>query len=239
MTSIGERAGWQVDAAGVPYPPEPWRLTGELIVSTFVLPRRQLPAPLLEFVPRGQALLPWFGQAFVGVAFVNYSAGSVLVYRELLVAMPTISRRGLRYTIPLIWVDSPESRAGGNSLWGVPKELGRFSWSGSGSRTEASMAIGGRRVAELTADRGLDLPGRWAIPLPTSQRTADGEIHSNNRVRSGISVARTRWQFDADGPLAFLAGRVPITSIRLGDATIDFGMQVDRRLNIARHGGTA
>lgn len=83
---------------GVSYPPPPWRLGGELLVSVF-LDRHGL----------------------VGVAFARYDGD--LAYRELLVA---VARAPAAVTVTQIWVDSPASRAGGRELWGIPKEMATF-----------------------------------------------------------------------------------------------------------------
>ncbi len=60
------------------------------------------------------------------MAFVEYAPRGVLPYRELLVALLVLGRRGVWYTIPRIWVDSAQSRIGGRELWAIPKELASF-----------------------------------------------------------------------------------------------------------------
>jgi hypothetical protein len=120
------------------YPPEPWYLGGSMLVSVFAVPAETLPP---EFaLPQGRRALRIGSCVIVGVAAVQYLPGGVLEYDELLVAVPSLGRGGLRVTIPQIWVDSPASRLGGRELWGIPKQLARFTRrAGPGGRTRFAM----------------------------------------------------------------------------------------------------
>ncbi|MCS7477380.1 acetoacetate decarboxylase family protein, partial [Umezawaea endophytica] len=102
----------------VEYPPEPWDLHGHGCVSLWTVRARDLPA-----LPDGVRPVTAFGRALVTTAFVDYLPGSLLPYRELLVGV--LVRHGARpgLSITDIWVDSPQSKAGGRELWGIPKEL--------------------------------------------------------------------------------------------------------------------
>src|SRR3954449_8724386 len=67
-----------------------------------------------------------------GAAFVTYEEGSQLTYHELVVTrVLKDEERGRAVTSPDIWVDSPESRAGGRELWAIPKELCDFTYDSS------------------------------------------------------------------------------------------------------------
>lgn len=201
------------------YPPEPWQLRGELLVSAFLIPADELPA---GSVLPGRRPLRWGRRVLVGAAFVRYEGG-VLEYDELLVAVPSRGRGGLRVTIPLIWVDSPASRAGGRELWGIPKELAEFTRTVEGSEVEAAMG----EVAALHARYGRALlPRSQRIPLPTLQRLDGRTIDSRNLTIGRLTRLRTAWTFT--GPLAFLAGRRPVLGVAIRDARIIFGMDVDR-----------
>lgn len=203
------------------YPPEPWYLGGSLSVSLFRVPASALPAASAPVVARGQAV--------VGVAFAHYGPGGVLAYDELLVATPTLDRARPRVTIPQIWVDSPASLEGGRALWGIPKEPGRFERKERADAARVSMSTDAGPVARLDARFGRAIvPGMRQLPLPILQRDGGRGILSHNRVIGRVRTMRTRWAFAADGPLGYLAGRRPFASFALRDASIVFGMDVER-----------
>jgi hypothetical protein len=152
----------------------------------------------------------------------------VLSYRELLVALPVLSRRGLQYSIPRIWVDSAQSRAGGRDLWAIPKDLAAFDWRETGDHVHARMSLEGRDVASVETGRRVSLPGRWPLPLPTAQALDGRTIYSRNGVRARVSFVSARWEFAGDGPLGFLAGMRPLISATLTDADVAFGTKVER-----------
>lgn len=108
-------------AAAVTPPPTPWRMSGRLHVALHRVEGAAAP-PL----PAGiSAILP--GHRVV--TLVRYLEGT-LRYDELIIAR--LTRRGLRTGIFVdhIWVDSRPSVAGGRLIWGLPKELAEFTWSG-------------------------------------------------------------------------------------------------------------
>lgn len=206
------------------YPPEPWYLGGSLLVSMFLVPVADLP-PL---PPRRRPLVIG-GRAVVGAAFANYVPGGALQYDELLVAIPSLGRGGLRVTVPQIWVDSPTSMAGGRELWGIPKQLGVFDRHDTGTRARIAMHDGDGAVASIRASYGGPLlPGMRQLALPILQYFEGRSILSHNRVVGRIRGLRATWTVDADGPLAWLAGHRPLLSVAIRDASIIFGMDVQR-----------
>lgn len=210
------------------YPPEPWYLGGSLLVSVFLVPATSLPP---EFaLPQGRRPFRLGGRVVVGVAAAQYVPGGVLDYDELLIAVPSLGRGGLRITIPQIWVDSPTSLSGGRALWGIPKQLARFTRQRDLSgRTLVRMTLGDDETAALRATRtGALLPGMRQLALPILQ-TLDGRTTlSHNRVIGRVAGLRAAWKFSSAGPLGYLAGRRPLLSIALHDASIIFGMRVQR-----------
>ncbi len=210
------------------YPPEPWYLGGSLLVSVFLVPVRELPEGFE--LPTGRRPLRFGGRVPVGVAAVRYLPGGALAYDELLVAVPSLGRGGIRVTIPQIWVDSPASMHGGRDLWGIPKDLAHFRRSDSPQgRTEVAMSVDGTEVAALRARRGRALlPGMRQVALPILQRLGGVTTLSHNRVIGRISGLRTSWRFAARGPLGYLRGHRPLVNIALHDSSIVFGMDVVR-----------
>jgi acetoacetate decarboxylase len=202
----------------VDYPQAPWHLTGQLFLSLF-----RLREPVDELRPAGV----W------GAAFVSYEEPSPLTYSELLVArpVPVAGRRLRRVSITDIWVDSPESVAGGRELWAIPKGLCDFAMEsvrrGPLSSTEWSATLERRPVAEARftdlSRAALRTPFRGATWQPGIDDT-DGEDRS--AVLSGSSrvlPCRARWDFAADGPLGWLRGARPLASFRMADFRLSFG----------------
>lgn len=200
------------------YPPEPWYLGGSLLASAFLVDGAHFRGTL----PAGRHPLRIGSKIIVAVASASYVPGGALAYEELLVAVPTWGRGGLRVTIPQIWVDSPESKSGGRELWGIPKELADF----ERSATYASMN-GTDMVLECRVGRAL-LPGMRQVALPILQQVGGRSILSHNRVIGRIRALRAHWSFATDGPLAHLRGHKPFISFAISDASIIFGMDVQR-----------
>jgi hypothetical protein len=135
----------------------------------------------------------------------------------------------MRVNIPQIWVDSPTSLAGGRELWGIPKELGRFERVERGDRVRVSMTDENGPVASIRAQYGLPLlPGMRQLGLPILQELGGRRILSHNRLIGKITGLRATVSFDPAGPLAWLAGRTPLVSLAIRDASIIFGMDVQR-----------
>lgn len=210
------------------YPPEPWRLRGEFLAGIFLVTVAELPAHVWAEIPPGARPVTLAGRAIVAVAAVRYTPGGVLAYDELLVAVPTIRRGRLAVTIPQIWVTSPASAAGGQALWGIPKDLMATRRAGAGRRLRVRHRAEDRAVlAEVDGTATVDLPGIWTLPLPTLQRRpGGGAIRSSNSVRGRLHLARTTWTFGSS--LSWLGGRRPALSAALTGAAIVFGTHVER-----------
>ena len=121
-------------------------MQGSLMISVFRVPRKLVPHAHL---PSGARMITLAGNAFVAVAFVSYEPGSELTYEELLVAAPVWDEGRVAVSVPQIWVDSEASRRGGRELWGIPKQLARFSE--------------GSSIAAVAVTGGVPLPGRWTV----------------------------------------------------------------------------
>lgn len=222
-------AGWHESADGTLYPPEPWYLGGTLLLGVFRVPVGEVPL-LDEALPADHRPVTLGGDTLVGLAVVGYAPGGVLAYDELLTALPTRCGATLRVTIPQIWVTSPQSRAGGRELWGIPKEIAqvRREVSAGAARTEVRTVDGGPVVRLTSRVGGRVLPGRVPVPLPTAQRLDGRTVVSHNRVVAEVHRLAARWEVAAGGPLGYLAGREPVAQVALTDASVVFGERVVR-----------
>jgi hypothetical protein len=198
----------------MPFPSPPWDLHAEMWLSLFAVRdsgREDRPAGLY------------------GAAFVDYGEGGVLSYHELLVARLLGDGRVPRVRVTDIWVDSPESRAGGRALWALPKELAELPMQdrsvGLGRRTTFSGVALGRHLA---TGAFLSSPGAALVRLPysltVSQERDDGSTVVTPMTGSARAIpCHGSWKLDAAGPLAFLHGHRPVASFRLHDVRLRFG----------------
>ena len=200
-----------------PYPEEPWHLAGQMYLSLWLVPARELPP-----VADGTRPVTVAGRGAVGAAWVVYENDSVLHYNELLRAVLVRDGRRPRVCVTDIWVDSAASMAGGRQLWGIPKEMADFDIDRTaGVRAGASTDKG--VLATASFEPGRRLPGRWPLTYRVTQ-TLDGTLKTSSvRSRSAVRTARARWSAQEDGPLGELGRRTPLLSLALDDFTIRFG----------------
>jgi hypothetical protein len=193
------------------YPPEPWRLRGDLHMSVFLVPLTHL-APEL---PPGWRPLRFGRLGLVGAAWASYRPGGALVYEELLSTL--LLRRGWRVlpTITHIWVDDPASRAGGRELWGIPKELANFG--AFLASTDEGPIAGGSVRPRLTLP--WRLPGRFSVV----QRLRGSAKVTPVCFRARVGLCHAAFVADPGGPLAFLAGRRALFSFSVTDFRMTFG----------------
>ncbi|MFF3413702.1 acetoacetate decarboxylase family protein [Streptomyces sp. NPDC002698] len=200
-----------------PYPEEPWHLAGQMYLSLWLVPARELPP-----VADGTRPVTVAGRGAVGAAWVVYENDSVLHYNELLRAVLVRDGRRPRVCVTDIWVDSAASMAGGRELWGIPKEMADFDIDRTaGVRAGASTDKG--VLATASFEPGRRLPGRWPLTYRVTQ-TLDGTLKTSSvRSRSAVRTARARWSGREGGPLGELGRRAPLLSLALDDFTIRFG----------------
>lgn len=152
----------------IAYPPPPWHLHGESVQAVRLVSielARSWVSPRLKIVP----VAP--GMTLAAVFCAKYGSSSTLRYHELAVA-PALTRIGNRvgFWISHIYVDSPQSVAGGREIWGLPKELAEFHWRGSGA---VDIVQGAERLCSLEWSAfGPRLPAPLFLPL-LSERNAE------------------------------------------------------------------
>lgn len=213
------------------FPPQPWFLGGDLLVSSWLVEPEALPLFTWTTLPADWKPLMLAGRAVVGTAFAHYSPGGVLAYEELLVAV--LVRRGasLRVWIPQIWVTSPVSMAGGRELWGIPKGLADLRRELTSPTTVHSSMHAPDGAAQVTLKARLGpsiLEGQWTLPLPTAQHLDGVDTLATNSITSRIRSLSAEWRFADGGPLSYLGNRRPLLSLALVPAAITFGRDVRR-----------
>jgi hypothetical protein len=192
----------------VPFPSPPWVLHGQMWLSIF--PVRSSGRPDR---PAGLYV----------AAFVDYQPGSVLTYREVLVARLTRSRAVPRIRVTDVWVDSEASRDGGRSLWAIPKELAVLAIDDRRGRV-ARTTFSGTSIASAAFTAVPSAAVRTRFAVTTSQPRDDGSVTETRMSGSAKTLpCKGSWDFDAAGPLGWMHGRRPVLSLRLTDMRLTFG----------------
>ncbi|MBD2245557.1 acetoacetate decarboxylase family protein [Nostoc sp. FACHB-888] len=110
----------------MPYPQAPWTLQGYAI-QTLHLVNIDRVRPLIPL--ELEIISVWPGKTLASVYLSNYGSGSVLEYSELIIAPAVVNyQRKIGGWVSHIYVDNADSVAGGREIWGLPKELAKFTW---------------------------------------------------------------------------------------------------------------
>lgn len=140
------------DVTEVPYPPAPWKCSGQMWTGLFksTVPRH-LPDDLKHLLDPH-----WFT-----ISLIRYLDGT-LRYDELIFGTP--ARSGLRFGLHVdeIWVNNLASLWGGRRIWGLPKNLAHFHWDGSTVQIADDLGL---IVAISMNMRHTHFPWLW-MPLP-------------------------------------------------------------------------
>jgi acetoacetate decarboxylase len=135
------------------YPAAPWQLYGTALQSLHAIDV----ATARQFVPVDFGIVSMLPGKTLGSLYLSvYEPSSTLQYHELIVAPALVRYRGkIGAWISHIYVDNPQSVAGGRNIWGLPKELADFVWND-------------REITVLQGDKSLCRIDRSAITLPLS-----------------------------------------------------------------------
>jgi hypothetical protein len=205
------------------YPPEPWRLQGQLHLTVWRVDVAALPPLPSELRP-----IRLGASALAGTAWVDYEPGGLLSYRELLAAVPAHRAGRPVVSITDIWVDSEPSLRGGREMWGIPKDLATFDVERAGPTQRWSAATpDGAPVAHGTVTARTALPGHWPAGYSVAQQLAGQLALTPVRSRSALQLARSTWEFAPGGSLRWLRAARPLLAVSLRDFDLRFGT-VDR-----------
>ncbi|MFF9030689.1 acetoacetate decarboxylase family protein [Streptomyces iakyrus] len=188
----------------MPFPPSPWHLTGDMVVSLWRVPADDLPPwPL----PGG--VRPWVvrRRATVLTFWVDYRPGGVLAYREFLIALAVRHGRGLAGSTVAAWVDDERSLAGGRAVWGIPKEPGVIALGADGRGGRGELTADGMPPVRVTYRDVLRLPFRLPARAHLVQRLPDGtECRVPMRISGRPALGRSGVTTGAGGRGQLLDG---------------------------------
>ncbi|MEG5015781.1 MULTISPECIES: acetoacetate decarboxylase family protein [unclassified Microcoleus] len=202
------------------YPPAPWHLQGyavETLQLVDVARVRPLVPSELEIV----SLLP--GKTLGGIYISSYGLGSVMEYNELIVVSAIANYAGKWGAwISHIYVDNPNSVAGGREIWGLPKELAQFSWEGSPSVKAAPL---GYRVTVRQENRQLCSLNysqqSLVLPLPFSGNVFSADSSNlllfKGGLQSHIGLIKGELEVAEESPFASLNLGQPLLTVACED----------------------
>jgi acetoacetate decarboxylase len=186
------------------YPPAPWNLYGNALQSFHLIDFEKAKAIVpsdLEIV----SVLP--GKTLGGLYLSIYDARSTLNYHELIVVAALVRYRGtIGSWISHIYVDRPESVAGGRNIWGLPKEMADFTW---GDR-DIKVAQGNTSLCEVEY-------GQVGVPL-----SPWGKSKMSGNVFGGLAEDILAFQGNFEARLKWIQCRLSIPS-ESPFATINLG----------------
>lgn len=182
------------------YPQTPWSLRGYSLQTAHVLDvarvRSLIPSEL-------EVVSVWPGKTLGGIYISSYGSGSTLEYNELIVVC-AITRCSGQFGVWVshIYVDNPNSVAGGREIWGLPKELAEFTWD---LRNKPSVWVrqGDQLLCSLSAEwqsPGLSLP----IALSGLSKRGAELLSFGGRASGDLSLMGANLQIPNDSPFAWL-----------------------------------
>ncbi|WP_457107540.1 hypothetical protein [Methylobacterium sp. P5_C11] len=156
----------------------------------------------------------------------------MLAYDELLLAVQ-VCGSPLSVSVPLIWVDHPASVAGARALWSIPKQEAAFEVRRDHPAEESdfearALTTQGLPLAHLQFRSRATIPGRWPVRTSVVQHPLNNGGGCKPQVTEArawarVSFGAATWNFPRPGPLRFLRGRSPLTSLRLTDMSLRIG----------------
>jgi hypothetical protein len=182
------------------YPPAPWTLKG-FAVQTVQLIDVERSRP---FIPEELEIVSvWPGKTIGGVYLSTYNFGSVLEYSELIVVAGIVNYSGnFGGWISDIYVDNPDSVAGGREIWGLPKELAEFTWL-TGEESSVIVRQGTQELCSLTYTKpSFTLP--VSLALPSLSSSVSDFLLFKGEFASRIGLVRGKLQIPTESPFASL-----------------------------------
>ncbi|WP_369390025.1 acetoacetate decarboxylase family protein [Streptomyces sp. CG1] len=195
------------------FPPAPWQLTGDMIISVWRIPAAELPPwPL----PPGSR--PWITRrrSTLVTFWVDYRGEGVLSYREFLIAQAV--RHGHRTAVSTVaaWVDDEQALHGGRTLWGIPKQLGTINLQAGAGRTHAELLLTDAPPVRAVHRTALQLPVRVPARAHLVQQLPDGAAcRVPLRISGRPGIGRTRLTTGPSTPVSFLDGHRPLLSLTM------------------------
>jgi hypothetical protein len=178
------------------YPQAPWTLQGYALQTLQLLDIDRV-RPL---IPSELEIIPvWPGKTLGGLYLSYYGSGSVLEYSELIVIVALAGYRGrLGGWVSHIYVDNPDSVAGGREIWGLPKELAEFKWE-KGDRV--TVRQGNRLLCSLNYNRQGFGWRQWLGASSFSTLSSDLLLFPSE-LESRLGLVSSKLEVPAESPFS-------------------------------------
>jgi hypothetical protein len=192
----------------MPYPQTPWTLQGYAIQTLQLLDVNRV-RPLIPSQLNIISVLP--GKTLGGVYLSYYGSGSVLEYSELIVIAGLLGYKGkFGGWVSHIYVDNPDSVAGGREIWGLPKEIAEFTWQ---QDNRVTVQQGNRTLCSLNYTRqGFG----WQQRLGASSFSALGSdlLIFPAEMDSRLGLISSKLEILSESPFAELNIGQPLLTVR-------------------------
>ena len=204
------------------YPQAPWTLKGFAYQTLHLVET----VKASSYVPLGVeivSVLP--GKTLGGVYLSQYHAGSTLLYSELIVIAAIVRRGGKLGTwISHIYVDHPDSVAGGREIWKLPKEMAEFDWqdNGRGVLVKGDPAEPGgsdRVLCNFSGGGQLNLWRQSGHALTYSQLESDLLLFEASAA-GNLAIVSSRLDVPSSSPFAHLIDSPPWLTVKADDLEI-------------------
>ncbi|KAF3884580.1 MULTISPECIES: acetoacetate decarboxylase family protein [Nostocales] len=190
------------------YPQAPWILNGYALLtghSIEIQRVRHLIPKELEII----TVLP--GKTLGGVYLSYYGQGSELEYSELIVVPAVVGYQGkVGGWVSHIYVDNPESVAGGREIWGLPKEIAEFTWE---KGEQITVRQGERTLCTLNYQKPLFAWPQWFGASSFSAKNTNLLCFSAE-MESRLGLVGSKLEVPAESPFAEIGLGQPFLTIR-------------------------
>lgn len=187
------------------YPQAPWTLRGYALQTLQLIDiERSRPCipPEFDII----SILP--EKTLSGVYLSYYGSGSVLEYSELIVVGGLVRYPGkIGGWVSHIYVDNPDSVAGGREIWGLPKELAEFTWEKNVSTTAPENRVTVRQGDRVLCSLSYSQPS-FGLPIPFQGNVlstlGSSILVFQGKVEATTSLVSSKLTIPTDSPFVSL-----------------------------------
>ena len=192
----------------MPYPQAPWTLQGYAIVTGHLINIDRV----RHLIPSELEIISVFpGKTVGGVYLSYYGHGSVLEYSELIVIPAAVGYQGkIGGWVSHIYVDNPDSVAGGREVWGLPKELAEFTWE-RGERV--TVRQGNRTLCSLNYKQQTFAWQQWLGGSSFSAKDAN-LLNFSAELESRLGFIGSKLEVPTESPFSGIGLGQPFLSVR-------------------------
>jgi len=191
------------------YPQAPWTLKGYAFLSLHLVEI----AKASPFIPVELAIVSTIpGKTLGGVYLSQYTNGSDLTYNELIVVAGLVSWRGtIGSWVSHIYVDNPDSVAGGREVWGLPKEMADFRWE-SGESGSVTVRQGDQLLCSWRSTGRFSLL-RQQFSFPSFSQQNGSFLLFNSTAQANFGLVSASLDIPQSSPFGRLIDSPPVMAV--------------------------